>query len=1207
MKTGPFMKFLKRFLTNNCPLESELHSRSIRISQANLENMKKQLLLLLWALPMVIFSQTPQLATPQTAPHRIKAMPTIQDVQNMTWIQEGKYEERRIGTTRVIIPNQQPQPINTGTFGQDLMRAKSQQQDSSKLPLSPNGKLLSPEGYEVDFIVPRSNLQHGGCLTPVPMILNQGNSRANCPVVSPCDSAVNRDAAIPTPGDPIKSFKLRWIVVGSTAGNYPVTQTGIDTLVSELNAHYSPWLVQFCNEGATFVTHPTLADIDPFTEDFNLKTTLGDSSLQVINIYVVESIQLAGTPANQIIAGYAKFPYDITGGTNIEGGIVLSAAGVSPSIFALTHEMGHVFGLEHTFRGVSEVSSCTACYESVTAADGSGSNGDTEGDWCSDTNPHPVKTGQCFDPIDPNNACDLFPWNNTPKDNFMSYSGCTGTFTSQQAGRMHCMIDSYLGSWLAFGNSFCNSLPPVAAFNGSPLRYVAPANITFADQSISGFPITTWTWNFDVNNTGGGTVIPATFSGQTPPLVNYSTPGLYTVSLTAANANGSDIETKTTYIEILAPSTDCDTLDSQWLLPTNTPSFFTWSNAPASGYVTGVPNFYNWSQTGIYSQNTNWYEKFTAPTPGSSQIGAVRLGIGGAVDADSSMDIDVLVYNDDGLGAPDINGGPVGGITNVNVRALNLPGSFLVEIWLVFDTLVTPTTTNFHIGFEIDGFNNISDRLILQSSSVGQGENDASNHSGPTFYNYLTDDAIDFDLHIVPMMGEWATRFIPTGFGQSQVCDTTFILLTDTMFFNQTLVNASFVLDDGRSIVVDSAADLDTLFVLFTEPGPATGYVSTVNECGRVDTFDFTIAYIFNATPDPDFTIAQTNPVCISIPGVDFTGTPVPSPTIATYQWDFGDGTGAGPLATNTVNHVYNSPGTYYVSLTVTDTAGCVKTEQKLNFIEAVDCSVVAPAAGFSFLPLSACALQIVSFTDTSIAISNPATTWLWSFGDGDFSTSQNPSHAFTSTGIFTVTLTVGNTGGSTSTNTSITIANCPFAPEIQLRAQTLADDVGLFWETPTSGEGLSFAVERSVDGVIFERLHILQGNSNYQYNYWDAEPGTHALFYRIYVQDADGTASYSNTIEVIFDPSEALWAWVFPNPIDDHETLIVSTYLGHEGNLRLVLRNPLGQAILRKQILQAKGQQKQSMSLTGLPAGIYYLEVITDKAEKKVVKIIKN
>ena len=40
-------------------------------------------------------------------------------------------------------------------------------------------------------------------------------------------------------------------------------------------------------------------------------------------------------------------------------------------------------------------------------------------------------------------------------------------------------------------------------------------------------------------------------------------------------------------------------------------------------------------------------------------------------------------------------------------------------------------------------------------------------------------------------------------------------------------------------------------------------------------------------------------------------------------------------------------------------------------------------------------------------------TSWAWSFGDGNTSTLQNPSHTYVTAGTYTVTLTATNTGGS--------------------------------------------------------------------------------------------------------------------------------------------------------------------------------------------------
>jgi uncharacterized protein (TIGR02145 family) len=51
-----------------------------------------------------------------------------------------------------------------------------------------------------------------------------------------------------------------------------------------------------------------------------------------------------------------------------------------------------------------------------------------------------------------------------------------------------------------------------------------------------------------------------------------------------------------------------------------------------------------------------------------------------------------------------------------------------------------------------------------------------------------------------------------------------------------------------------------------------------------------------------------------------------------------------------------------------------------------------------------------VHFTDLSTG--NP-TSWTWFFGDGDSSLMQNPSHIYTATGLYSVTLIVSNAGGT--------------------------------------------------------------------------------------------------------------------------------------------------------------------------------------------------
>ena len=67
------------------------------------------------------------------------------------------------------------------------------------------------------------------------------------------------------------------------------------------------------------------------------------------------------------------------------------------------------------------------------------------------------------------------------------------------------------------------------------------------------------------------------------------------------------------------------------------------------------------------------------------------------------------------------------------------------------------------------------------------------------------------------------------------------------------------------------------------------------------------------------------------------------------------------------------------------------------------------PITNFSSNTTSTCS-GAVNFFDQS---TNSPTSWLWNFGDGNSSTLQNPSHNYTSSGIFTVELITSNSFGS--------------------------------------------------------------------------------------------------------------------------------------------------------------------------------------------------
>lgn len=92
-----------------------------------------------------------------------------------------------------------------------------------------------------------------------------------------------------------------------------------------------------------------------------------------------------------------------------------------------------------------------------------------------------------------------------------------------------------------------STLPPVAQFVAEPTGGMWPLEVQFTDTSAGG-PAESWVWDFGDDHT----------STDRHPLHTYALPGLYTVSLTVTGPNGSDVETKTDYVDVLAWPGDFD-------------------------------------------------------------------------------------------------------------------------------------------------------------------------------------------------------------------------------------------------------------------------------------------------------------------------------------------------------------------------------------------------------------------------------------------------------------------------------------------------------------------------------------------------------------------------------------------------------------------------------------------------------------------------
>jgi gliding motility-associated-like protein len=124
---------------------------------------------------------------------------------------------------------------------------------------------------------------------------------------------------------------------------------------------------------------------------------------------------------------------------------------------------------------------------------------------------------------------------------------------------------------------------------------------------------------------------------------------------------------------------------------------------------------------------------------------------------------------------------------------------------------------------------------------------------------------------------------------------------------------------------------------------------------------------------------------------------------IISWDWDIGNGYINSNL--QNPNIIFDSVGIYPVTLIVTDDWNC---QSSFNIPDAVN--VTQPLAKFTGDTLG-CTISTIQFLNQS---DGTGLAYDWTFGDGDTSTDKNPTHEYSSEGIYTVCLTVTDINGCT-------------------------------------------------------------------------------------------------------------------------------------------------------------------------------------------------
>jgi parallel beta-helix repeat protein len=523
--------------------------------------------------------------------------------------------------------------------------------------------------------------------------------------------------------------------------------------------------------------------------------------------------------------------------------------------------------------------------------------------------------------------------------------------------------------------------PPEAAFTVTPSTGPRPLAVQFNDTSSPGSsPIIAWQWDFDDDG-----IIDSTVRNPQHP---YTLAGVYTVSLTVTTALGSDTHIHESAVSVWAPPAAAFTA------------------TPTLGAAPLAVQFTDISLTGSGSI-TSWSWDFD----------------GDGVE-DSTMQNPLHTFGA-GVHGIRLTVTDAHGLTNTLVRA-------------GFITVSAPPTASF-IATPVSGaaplMAQFTDTSVPGTSPITGWQWDFDNNgvvdstSPNPAHTYLATGAYTVKLTVTTAVGSntmVAQNFINVGTGPTAAFTAlprTGLAPLTVQFTDASLAGSAPITQWSWDFSGDGVADSTVRNPSHVYgAGQHTVRLTVTDALGESHTRTETGYIRAGVGPAASFTASSTTGLAPLT--VTFSDTSAPgSEPITAWAWDL-DNDGIIDSNAQHPTHAFPSWGVYTVTLRVTTAFGSDMDVQG-NLIQVT----ARPVADFTASPRNGLAPLAVDFADISAPGSSPIGTWLWNFGDGNTSTAQNPSHLYSASGVYDITLTVTGGDGAADTRTRVGFVNVAEAP----------------------------------------------------------------------------------------------------------------------------------------------------------------------------------